>query len=247
MRISKVFTTCQIAVLALAGIAQANYFNGFETDTDGWSGVTRVYTGTGTLGLPSATGDYHGETTGAYTYWGAGGNDPIWPGGFTTSIDLYLDTSLATGTQFDWAGTISLNSGGDSGHYYVFNAGVYADGLRIGGSEALGDPTADYMVISDSGWYTLQHRFYDNGGLLGVELSLLDGVGTMLNTWTLGGPSLAGLGGSSLGYFTQNGSLTFALDNTTLSLATIPVPGALLLGSVGVACAGWHRRRRRAA
>ena len=62
----------KIAVLTVGGIAlvatiqvlaATHYFQGFETDTYDWSGVTRVASGTN--GVPSAAGDFHAEAAAA--------------------------------------------------------------------------------------------------------------------------------------------------------------------------------------
>lgn len=53
-------------VLVLAAIpllAAIHYFQGFETDTFDWSGVTRVASGTD--GVTSAAGDFHAEAASA--------------------------------------------------------------------------------------------------------------------------------------------------------------------------------------
>lgn len=42
--------------------------------------------------------------------------------------------------------------------------------------------------------------------------------------------------------FNEQYSRRFAMDN--LNTNTIPAPGAILLGSIGVSCVGWLRRRR---
>ena len=240
---SKTAHLALVTLLALTTIASADFFNGFEIDTDGWSGVSRTASG-GSVPQSSPLSFYHGETAAAYTYWGVGGNDPIWPGGFTTSIDLYLDTSLATGTQFDWSQTISLSSGGDSGYYYVFNGGVYDNGFRVGASETLGNPDdgTDYFLVSESGWYTLEHTFSSVGTNLSVALSILDNSGIIQDTWVLGGVSMTNLGGSGVGYLLSSPQTTFAIDNT--SLTVVPVPAAVLLGSFGLGFAGYRLRRR---
>jgi hypothetical protein len=85
-----------IAAATLQGQAQAaDFFNGFEADTSGWSGATRV--ATGAHGIASATGGFHAEahgvpvntTTGTFTQWG--GYQNVFPeGGYITSIDIYL-------------------------------------------------------------------------------------------------------------------------------------------------------------
>ncbi|MEJ2290383.1 MAG: hypothetical protein P8Y05_01555 [Deinococcales bacterium] len=114
------------------------FFNGFETDTTGWSAyngsnVNRVPSGTD--GITAASGGYFAEVTqgspssssypGAYTQWG--GYHASFPsGGYYTSIDIYLDVNggYADDTRFDWDSSISDTSGGFR-RDFIFNAGFY--------------------------------------------------------------------------------------------------------------------------
>ena len=77
-------------MLAVASPAWATFFQGFETDTSGWFNATRV--ATGTHGVPSKAGAFHAEdlNAGSFTRWG-GYSKTFPPGGYTTSVDIYLD------------------------------------------------------------------------------------------------------------------------------------------------------------
>ena len=59
-------------VLFMSALAYATFFQGFETDTNGWFGATRVMSGT--HGVPSKTGAFHAEDTNfngnTFTRWG---------------------------------------------------------------------------------------------------------------------------------------------------------------------------------
>jgi hypothetical protein len=140
-RLSIVVTVALFALSVTPLIAHAStpsFFNGFETDTNGWfasgaASVNRVASGSpstsynvGTTavyanGVASATGDYNARVTskvstgnchlepsgsgppgalrcsGPYTDWGLGfTNAQAFPsGGFTTSLDIYLDDVYA--------------------------------------------------------------------------------------------------------------------------------------------------------
>src|SRR6476659_5708635 len=96
-------TTASIVLIlaAIPALAAIHYFQGFETDTFDWSGVTRVATGTN--GVPSAAGAFHGEA--AFTaapgatddFTRFGGYESTFPAnGYTTSVDVYLN--LAAGS-----------------------------------------------------------------------------------------------------------------------------------------------------
>src|SRR5437879_3705984 len=78
-------------MLAVASPASATFFQGFETDANGWFNATRV--SSGTHGVPSKTGAFHAEDPtngGSFTRWG-GYSKTFPPGGYTTSVDIYLD------------------------------------------------------------------------------------------------------------------------------------------------------------
>jgi hypothetical protein len=59
-------------ILAAVTVTFAAFFQGFEFDTAGWTGATRVSTGTN--GVPSKTGAFHAEDQNlsglTFTFWG---------------------------------------------------------------------------------------------------------------------------------------------------------------------------------
>src|SRR5688572_21570354 len=106
------------ALLVLgATLAFAAFFQSFETDTSGWTGAVRV--SSGTRGVPSKTGAFHAEdqnlSGSTFTFWG-GDSKTFPPGGYTTTVDIYLDISppymtgsilpYANDTRFDWSSAI---------------------------------------------------------------------------------------------------------------------------------------------
>lgn len=220
-------------MMAISGIAFAAFFQSFETDTAGWTGATRVTTGT--HGVPSKTGIAHAEDQNlndlTFTFWG-GDSKTFPPGGYTTSVDIYLDISppymngsimpYTNDTRFDWSsaiGTPQCNHRRD----FVFNAGFYTDtdatgiGPRfvISASTNAGRANSDPKnpgrmpyTITVEGWYTFEHRFRDNGaGILAVDLTIKNAAGVPLMTWTLSDPSdVIGttVGGNQYGWFVQN-------------------------------------------
>jgi hypothetical protein len=214
---------------AVAPIESAVFFNGFETDINDWYTPTRVMSGNN--GIPSASGSYHAEMTGDYTYWG--GSNAVFPmGGYITSIDVYLNmgAGYANDTRFDWTSAIGTPGNGHR-RDFIFNGGFYndLDGPGAGqnrfvfsaSNNAPGwpkNPGRDPFAISTTGWYTLQHRFYDSGaGVLAVDLSILDSAGNVLHTWTLSDPSdVIGttVGGNQYGWFARNYFPFLAVDNS---------------------------------
>lgn len=238
--------TCLAAaglILGVVTVAFAAFFQSFEFDTAGWFGATRVPTTTNTV--PSKTGAFHAEDTsmGAYTLWG-GYSDTFPPGGYTTSIDIYLDiltpytnglTGYANDTRFDWTSAISTPACGHR-RDFVFNAGFYTDtdatgsGPRfvISASNNAGrsgafpkNPGRMPYTIYAEGWYTFEHRFRDNGsGVLAVDLTIKNSLGVPLMTWTLSDPTdVIGstVGGNRYGWFAQDEFPHLAFDTSALA------------------------------
>jgi len=205
-------------ILATVTVAYAAYFQSFEFDTSGWTGATRV--ATTTRGVPSKTGAFHAEDQNlsglTFTFWG-GESRTFPPGGYTTSVDIYLDVSppylngtlmpYPNDTRFDWSSAIGTP---ECGHRrdFVFNAGFYTDVDSTGagprfvisastnagrGSSFPKNPGQDPFTISVEGWYTFEHRFYavppGPGGVLRVDLTIKNAAGVPLHAWTLSDPS----------------------------------------------------------
>jgi hypothetical protein len=214
-------------ILAASALVYAAYFQSFETDQAGWFGAMRV--ASGTHGVPSKLGAFHAEDLGdAFTRWG-GYSKTFPPGGYTTTIDIYLDISppYMTGsttpypndTRFDWSSAISTPNCSHR-RDFVFNAGFYTDTDATGAGprfviSASNNATRSgafpknpgrmpYTVYAE-GWYTFEHRFRDNGaGVLAVDLTLKDSAGVPLMMWTLSDPSdVIGtvVGGNRYGWF----------------------------------------------
>ncbi len=226
-----------LGTIIVLAVTPSPFFQGFETDSSGWFTVERV--GSGTNGIPSSEGSWHAQTNGGdgdFTRWGGYTNEfPV--GGYVTSVDIYLDRdTCANDTRFDFSSAIN-NPSGAFRRDFVFNAGCYTDSVAPGsgnrfvisasnnagrGNSFPKNPGRDPFVISSSGWYAFQHRFYDNGsGILAVDLSILDSNGNVLKTWTLSDPSdVIGVtvGGNRYGWFVTNEFPFLAIDNSELSV-----------------------------
>jgi hypothetical protein len=242
----------KIGVLTVAGIvlvatiqvlAATHYFQGFETDTFDWSGVTRVASGTN--GVTSAAGDWHAEaaftaapgTTGDFTRFG--GYESTFPaGGYTTSVDVYLNLnagpSNANDTRFDWSSAIGMPDG-TFRRDFVFNAGFYDDAVAPGSGPRFvisasnnatrsgafpKNPGRDPFVITTTGWYTFEHHFRNAGlGVLAVDLSISTLNGAPLHSWTLSDPTdVIGstVGGHRYGWIVIQEFPVLAIDNVSL-------------------------------
>ena len=237
-------STVAVMVLALSAVpvlAAIHYFQGFETDTFDWSGVTRVSSGTN--GVNSAAGAFHAEadsvampgTTNDFTLFG--GYESTFPsGGYTTSIDIYLNVEgdFANDTRFDWSSAINQPNGNHR-RDFVFNAGFYNDtdltgsGPRFVISASTNatrsgafpkNPDRDPFTIVETGWYTFEHHFYNAGvGVLAVDLRVTTLSGTLLHTWTLSDPTdVIGstVGGHRYGWIVIQEFPFLAIDNVSL-------------------------------
>ncbi len=222
-----------VGVFAVAIVANAAtiFSQGFETDTvdwqdgsNGWYGtITR--TSSGTNGITSSEGSYHAifegdEDSGPFSRFGE--YRDTWTGDWYAEIDVYLDPEWTNDEGFDYS-VASSKSDGSHLRDFIFHVGTVEDYADIVGKKLLvngsnntdfqtnpyklvNDNGGDYYVVEDAGWYTLQHHFYDNGGVLAVDLNLIDSEGTVL--WTATRSNAADLipsvvGGNRYAWFTH--------------------------------------------
>ena len=242
MKKTAVITAAGIVLAAtIQVLAATHYFQGFETDIYDWSGVTRVASGTN--GVPSAAGDFHAEaafaaapgTSAAFTRFG--GYESAFPGGgYTTSVDVYLNVESgdANDTRFDWSSAINTPAGAHR-RDFVFNAGFYNDTDFTGSGPRFvisasnnatrsgafpKNPGRNPFSITTTGWYTFEHRFFNAGlGVLAVEMRITDLNGAALHTWTLtDATDIIGstVGGHRYGWFVIQESPVLAIDNVSL-------------------------------
>jgi hypothetical protein len=122
----------------------------------------------------------------------------------------------------------------------VFNAGFYNDDTGAGAgdnrfvitaSNNAGransfpkNPGRSPIAISDSGWYTFEHRFYNDGGVLVTDLSIYDAGGALMGTWTLSDPTdvMSNVGGHRYGFVAQQELPVLAIDNVSLVSVSEP-------------------------
>ena len=242
MKKTAVITAAGIVLAAtIQVLAATHYFQGFETDIYDWSGVTRVASGTN--GVPSAAGDFHAEaafvaapgTSAAFTRFG--GYESTFPGGgYTTSVDVYLNVGSedANDTRFDWSSAINTPAGAHR-RDFVFNAGFYNDTDFTGSGPRFvisasnnatrsgafpKNPGRNPFSITATGWYTFEHRFFNAGlGVLAVEMRITDLTGAPLHTWILSDATdIIGstVGGHRYGWFVIQESPVLAIDNVSL-------------------------------
>jgi len=254
------FAAAALLLAASPSVANTIYANGFETNTttDWTPDVTRVASGTGLI--TSASGGYHATAVdGSFSRWGgynygAGNNVATVFQEYTTSIDIYLNVNggWANDSRFDFDSAIS-NSAGGFKRDFIFNGGFYNDAVNPGantnrfiitasnnsqpGGANARNSARDPVVIDSTGWYTFQHHFYDNGGVLAVDLSIFTASNALVNSWTLSDPAdvISGIGGNRYAWFTDNDFGTLAIDNASLNTAgaaavAVPLPVAAWMG-----------------
>jgi hypothetical protein len=190
-----------------SALAQFTVFSqGFEVDTQGWltsigssNYGTLARVNSGTDGINSATGNWHakmggnstGSPTGPFSRFGS--YQTNWNGGFTASIDVYLDTSWANGEGFDYS--VAANRQNNT-HLrdFIWHVGKVNGNLLVNASnnsdanfnawKLENENGSNYYTVTNSGWYTLRHIFREESGSLVVDFVLLDSAGTILHTIT---------------------------------------------------------------
>jgi hypothetical protein len=261
-----------ISLALVASSNGALYSNGFETNISDWDafggGFVATRVPSGTNGITSASGSFHAESSasgsasrwGGYNY-GAGNNVPTAFQEYITSVDIFLNVEgdFANNTRFDFSSTIN-RSNGSYLQDFIFNAGFYndtdgspgsgTDRFVIGASTfsqpnnaSAKNPANSPIAIDTTGWYTFEHRFYDNAGSLAVDMSIYNSSDALVNNWTLNTTdSIASVGGNRYGWFSYNQLSVLAFDNA--SLTVVPEPTTALLLLLGSGAMLLLRRRR---
>lgn len=221
------------AIPAADAVEVAPIVIGFEDETSSDLGIaTRVDNG-----LMAASGCWYAEApvtnygtvgTEGYAFTRYSGYATVFPtGGYTASADFYLDTTEGAG-QFSWSHAVN---GTDGNHTrdFIFHAdsdgaGTWTVGVNNNASTSAPDYHSTYSVtpavITESGWYTFQHAFYEDGGVLWADLAVLDDDGAEVASWTLGGnaadeiPTI--VGGNRYGWLVKNDFAGLAIDNVLL-------------------------------
>jgi hypothetical protein len=264
-------------VSSTSAATPTNFFQGFETDVSDWDVFGPAFTPTrvasGTNGIPSSEGSFHAELTpgslasptDAATNFG-GYTDMFPPFGYVTSLDIYLDPAAITqdDMRFHYISAVN-NSAGIHLRDFAFVVGGYTDTdvtgpgagtdrFIINGQTNSGrsssfpkDASKSPISVSTAGWYTFEHSFYNNGGVLAVDLNLYDPSDALVSTWTLSTPTdliPSVVGGNRYGWVFDNEFPILAIDASRLTVgipepATIGLAGLALLGFVGIA-----RRRK---
>ena len=241
----KVFTLLIALLLAITGswAQTSNYFNGFETTVGTGDWATTTIRASGHNGIPASTGSFYGGTGTDHTRFG--GYNLVFPAlGYKTSLDIYLNVAggYANNSRFDYTSAIN-NTGGAHRRDFIFNGGFYNDATPVGTSNTNrfifsasnnsgtsawpANPARNPIAISESGWYTFEHHFYNNGsGVLAVDLKIYNSADVLMGSWTLSDATdIIGstVGGNRYGWIATNQLGTLAIDNSSLTVI-LPKP-----------------------
>jgi hypothetical protein len=233
-----------IATLAVATApattlaASTQYLNGFETNADKKEMFEMTRVASRSAGIAAATGGWYGAAPlrdmndanlGAFTR--LGGYSSTFPkNGYSTSVDIYLDVTKATGDlRFDWSSAINKPDGNHK-RDFIFHVGSYANEpgkfYVSASNNAPGDPKTsldglESLEITQSGWYTFKHEFKNDGGVLAVVMNVGPKGGQSQRQWTLMtetdaiGGEAGEVGGNRYAWLVTNDFQGLALDNVT--------------------------------
>ncbi|HMN42290.1 MAG TPA: GC-type dockerin domain-anchored protein [Phycisphaerales bacterium] len=250
------------------GFEDAGYVAGgsaLQQSTDWNSGglTTIARVASGTNGIASASGGFHGNllTTARPSnnapFTRLGGYGSAFGEGFVVSTDIYIDMADPAIAQNRY--TIELTSAAsrqDGNHLrdFVFHI-QNASGTEIriaGDNNAYGARRNDfntaytnYASITASGWYTLRWTFRDNGsGALACDMQALTSGGSLLFTETRSTPAdiiATIVGGNRYMWFTFIDLTNLAIDNTSvgrpLTVSCAPPSGSSFAsGTTPVVC-----------
>ena len=235
-------TTVLIFGLAIAAPAMASdFFNGFETDTNGWTvfggAFNPIRVPSGTNGITSATGSFHAQGTTAAGNWGgyndidgcgatacaAGATFP--PNGYDTSLAIYLDVAggAANDTRFDFTSAVNRPDGshrrdfawpGAGANCFICSASNNTGRANASSKNPGREPT---VIATTTGWYTFRHEFRDDGaGMLTVDLSARSWryPDQDLDSERSYGHDQRQVAGNRYGWFAQNEFPFLAFDHT---------------------------------
>lgn len=192
MRCSRSIVPILVAVASLAfagtSVAAPGFSQGFETDNSGWTLTNRqaVRVASGTNGVPSASGSFHAESnlTNATSAAGnLGGYVCCFPPtGFTISVDVYLDFSLADGGDRRFNYTVAINNSTDCTHLSDFvvalgtRPGIPGQWIASASQNCPGWPSdpgrTPQAITTGTGWYTMKYIFTNEAGFLDVDVEI---------------------------------------------------------------------------
>src|SRR5215210_7060532 len=192
--------------------------------------------------IPSGGGPVK-QCDGPFTRWGGynGGSTtgvPLPAEGYTTQIDIYLDTDWAKAhpdTRFDFSSAIN-NESGSFMRDFVFNVGTDStNGFAVSASNnstrsgANPYQAANRQNIGISGWYTFRHTFHKDSvsGKLAVDMDIImKASGATMAHWTLidQDDPISDVGCNRYGWFVNQEIPDLPIDNARVTGCGTPPP-----------------------
>jgi hypothetical protein len=169
---------------------------------------------------------------GPFTDWGNPNNNyhSFPKNGFTTSLDVYLDSSWAAahpGVEFEWDTAVN-QSNGSFGQDFIFTAQTGNGGFTIGaGNNTRSSVPSPSVTIGTSGWYRFIHVFAVDPGNGDVEATMSivdDSTATQVTgaSWVIpvefsgSQESAANVGGPLYGWFPNENIPELPIDNAAM-------------------------------
>lgn len=162
--------------------------------------------------------------TGPYTTWGNPTAPDVFPTrtGFTTSIQIYLDTAWAAtnpGQVIDWDTALDTSTGGFLSDF-VFNMCTSAaggGGFYISFSTGAGGCSTGPTELTQSGWYTFDEQFQSVAGSLVESGTVLSPSNASVFTNSDStGYAISGVGGPIYGWLPDEDVNGLPLANVSL-------------------------------
>ena len=259
-----------LLIISMSCVAFANPMVDFYDDFNADNGTfvsygtpTATVTASGGVGLVDASDTPNYEKwwdpgnfgyTGPFTRFGGYSNE--FGNGYTASVDIYLDASTMTAnTGFDLSFAVNGQAATPT-HLrdFMFHVGNYNDQLLINASSNTDNVFNSYKLLNensgnyftaDNGWYTFEADFYNDNGLLSVDMNLYQSNSLVWSATRTTSDSISDtVGGNRYMWFTYLQS-DLTIDNLSLETKTaaVPAPGAILLAGFGTALVGRVRRR----
>jgi hypothetical protein len=240
MKIKSIFASSLLVILSTSVMAIPVYTESFEGQDNDWISFPSTPTNTPSGSLVPTDGAQYG-VLGDTSFTRFDGYRDDFGNGWSTSLDIYLDTNWAVGTGFDWD-VASSNQDGNFLRDFIFHVGQTDDGLLVSGSNntdfkfneyLLNGPNVESYTVRDSGWFTFEHVYYDLFGSLAVDMNLIDALGNTVFSTTRNNPSDlidTIVGGNRYGWMNYNTVGELAIDNQRLSLTArdVPEPAAVV-------------------